>query len=109
MRLPSLKTIAKFFPYLIGEDVKKVRNILENCCHHPITCLKKLNPVLEGCGIEYIADVEDDQHSAHGLEYVNMGDPYVSTFIYDRRTERLFISCWGDVVEKNPRRFGYDT
>ena len=105
MRLPSLKTITKFFPYLIGEDVKEVRRILENYCHRPIVCLKKLNPVLDGCVIEYIEDVEDDQHDCHGLEYINMGDTYVSTFIYDRRTGRLFISCLSDVVEKNPRRF----
>jgi hypothetical protein len=109
MRLPSIKTIAKFFPHLIEDDVKEVRNILENYCHRPIACLEELNPVLDGCGIEYIADVADDQHDCHGLEYINMGDTYDSTFIYDHRTGRLFISCWGDEVEKNYRRFGYDT
>ena len=105
MRLPSIKTIAKRFPHLIEDDVKEVRRILENYCYCPIACLEKINPVLDGCGIEYTADVEDDQHDSYGLYYVNMGDPYVSTFIYDRRTGRLFISCWGDVVEKNYRRF----
>jgi hypothetical protein len=105
MRLPSLKTITKRFPHLNEDDVKEVRRILENYCHRPIVCLKKLNPVLDGCGIEYIADVADDYHDCHGLEFINMGDPYVSTFVYDHRTERLFISCLGDVVEKNPRRF----
>jgi hypothetical protein len=95
MRLPSLKTIATNFNYLNEDDVKEVRRILENYCHRPIVCLKKLNPVLEGCGIEYISDVADDQHDCHGLEYINMGDTYVSTFIYDHTTQRLFISCLG--------------
>lgn len=108
MRLPSLKTISKEFPYLHPEDVKKVRKTLENYCHQPIKCLKKLNLLLEGCGIEYISDRRDSDVEIYGIEYVNLGDSYVATFCYDRDSGRLFISSWGDIVEKNSKRFSID-
>ena len=103
MRLPSIKTIRTKFPDLSKEDVKKVRGILERYCHRPILCLKKINKVIEGHGLEYIEDVNRDD----GMEYINMGHSYVATFLYDHHADRIFISCLGEVVEKNPKRFGY--
>jgi hypothetical protein len=41
-----------------------------------------------------------------GLEYVNMGDPYDTTLIYDLSTGRFYVGAWGDWVERYPKRFG---
>jgi hypothetical protein len=106
MRLPSIKTISSNFPDLSKEDVKKVRQLLEKYYYRPIVCLQKINKVIEGHGLEYIADVEDDGINFNGVEYVNMGDSYASTICYDRSSGRMFISCWEDVVVKNLKRFG---
>ncbi|MCW5941025.1 MAG: hypothetical protein KIS66_02255 [Fimbriimonadaceae bacterium] len=38
--------------------------------------------------------------------YVNRGDPYDPTVLYDCTRERFFSGCWGDVVEKHGRRRG---
>jgi len=37
--------------------------------------------------------------------YVNMGDTYDTTLIYDYKTNRFVVSSWGDIVERQPRRF----
>lgn len=34
-----------------------------------------------------------------GVTYLNMGDAYADTIIFDSRTEQFRIGCWGDVVE----------
>ena len=106
MRLPSIKTISSNFPDLSKEDVKKVRGLLEKYYYKPIVCLKRINNLIEGSGLEYIADLKDDGINFNGVEYVNTGDSYTPTFCYDRSSGRIFISCWEDVVEKNPKRFG---
>ncbi len=33
-------------------------------------------------------------------KYINMGDTYAATLIYKRATDNLFISTWGDIVER---------
>jgi hypothetical protein len=35
-------------------------------------------------------------------EYLNAGDSYSATLIYDRDKDRLFVGSWGDVAEKHP-------
>lgn len=36
------------------------------------------------------------------FEYLNAGDPYVTTLIYTRATDTLRIGCWGDIAERHP-------
>lgn len=40
------------------------------------------------------------------LEYVNMGDPYDTTIIYDRAHDEFFVGNWGTEVELHPRTYG---
>lgn len=35
-------------------------------------------------------------------EYLNAGDPYSATLIYDRDKDRLFVGSWGDISEQHP-------
>ena len=109
MRLPSIKTIAKSFPYLIGEDVKKIRKILETYCYSPRKCLSKIDEILETCGVEYIEDNRDkeDFRENHGILYCNAGDTYATTILYDYDKGNYYISCWGDIEKRYPRRFDY--
>ena len=58
-----------------------------------------LNEVLGGYGVEYVGSVEGIQ----GIEYVNRGDTYSATLIYDRRDDLWRVGSWGDLVEKRPR------
>lgn len=63
--------------------------------------LRFADKVLGGSGVEYIAAVDDDQYTPNGLDYVNMGDPYIATVLYDHKTGRYKIGGWGDVVERD--------
>lgn len=37
--------------------------------------------------------------------YVNMGDTYTGTILYDVRTDKFVATSWGDFVELHPKRF----
>jgi len=60
------------------------------------------NEMLQGYGVECIWGFADPNSSreAPDIEYVNLGDPYIPTVIYDRVTGRfLWGECWGNIVE----------
>jgi len=41
----------------------------------------------------------------YGLSYLNTGETYDLTILFDSRRERFFIGSWGDFVEANPSLF----
>jgi hypothetical protein len=72
----------------------------------PSRVLELANTILDGSGIEYIADAEDDApYQTIGLHYVNMGDTYTATLLFDYRKGRYYATSWGSIVELSPRRF----
>lgn len=60
-----------------------------------------INEILEGHGVEGLGEGRPGDY-APPYEYINMGDTYATTLIYDRDSDRLFIGSWGDVVESDP-------
>lgn len=69
-----------------------------------------INELVGGYGVEGIGPGRSGDY-APPYEYVNMGDTYATTLIYDRDKDRLFIGDWGTIVEEegedweeNPRR-----
>jgi hypothetical protein len=69
------------------------------------TILREADRVLNGHGVEYIDSREDTMRSRDGISYVNMGDTYDTTLLFDYKTGRFSVGSWGDVVERQPRRF----
>lgn len=69
------------------------------------TILKVANKVMGGYGVEYLRSSDEDPYSASGIEYVNMGDTYYSTLMYDWDKKKFIAGSWGDQVEAQPRRF----
>lgn len=63
--------------------------------------LHAMNEVLETHGVEGLGPPRSGDY-APPYEYLNVGDPYSGTLIYDRDGDRLFVGSWGDVVEKHP-------
>lgn len=104
MRLPSVKTILNSLTDC-KEESKEIRKLMERYYDRPHKLLKEVDKVLRAHGVEYLEPNEYNQYEDTGVYYVNMGDTYISTLCYDAKTDRIFISCWGDIVEKNPRRF----
>jgi hypothetical protein len=56
--------------------------------------------------VEYIHSREDTAYTRKGLSVVNTGDAYATTLVYDHKTHKFGIAAWGDIVERQPRRFG---
>lgn len=65
------------------------------------------NGVLDGHGIEAIrGDVTVDRYYFDIVAlYVNMGDTYDTTLIYETATNRFLITDYGTWVEYNERRY----
>ncbi len=48
-----------------------------------------------------------DMHGRDSFEYLNTGDAYTATVIYDNKTGTWKITSYGDLVEAYPSRFPY--
>jgi hypothetical protein len=57
--------------------------------------------ILNAHGVEGLGPPSGSSY-APPYEYVNMGDPYVATLIYCRRTDTVSIGDWGSVAEQHP-------
>ena len=114
MNLPSVKTLqARLF--ISRDKARAVRAAMEhyrrgdydNSNAHPsfavYEVMQDIDKILETCGVEYIHGSGND--SMQGLYYCNTGDTYKTTVVFDEKTERFRVSSWGDIVEKQERRF----
>lgn len=64
--------------------------------------MEALNELLCGCGIEPITDEDiwgDRYHGNIIAAYINFGDAYCGTILYDTRREKFTLTSWGDFVE----------
>ena len=114
---PSVKTIETGLE-ISREQALLIRNIMErnidpkkmfpevmswyrslyNAPQKSETNMVAFNIILEGYGVEGMPDPDDFR--AIGLTYVNMGDTYIPTIIYDGAYR---IMSWGDWIERHPR------
>lgn len=125
-RAPSLPRLKAHFPHLDDTQAQQIRDLLHRkldpikfgkvkawaaqCYNSPPIhdlILEALNEVLDGHGTEPIS-VEgvwiDRYFGETAAVYVNMGDPYLSTIIYDTEQDRFELSCWGDYYDLLCRR-----
>ena len=115
MNIPTVKTIQTRLTWLdkVGDPAtlaKQVRaellpladHMSENRLQYRFSAL---NTLLDTYGIEYIGHRDDDQHGHYGITYLNTGDTYIPTIIYNRLTGALSITIWGDIVERHPNLY----
>jgi hypothetical protein len=69
--------------------------------------LDAANAALNGHGVEAIrGDYQVDSYYRDIVAlYVNMGDTYDATILYETEPERFTITAWGDWVEHNQRKY----
>jgi len=74
-------------------------------CYHTPKKVERLlyclNEVLEGFGIECIGEVKTYGPPA---EYINVGETYACTVIFNRITDTFQLSSWGDWLERNENK-----
>jgi hypothetical protein len=63
--------------------------------------LEAINEILEGFGVEYIESVDDSCHKAQGLSYINLGDTYTFTVVFDHATNIWHYNDYGTLVEES--------
>ena len=68
--------------------------------------MEDFNTHIEGLGVESIRDPK--QWETYWMEtralYVNMGDTYITTLLYDCLLGKFRTTCWGDFVEKYDKK-----
>jgi len=114
--LPSYKTLEREFPGKgkelreLLEGKRKTRSYksvqsLERQCYHPPRYQERmetaLNEVLEGFGAEAIFGDSCTQPDA---VYINMGETYAATLLFDYARGRWLVTSWGDWVEAQERK-----
>lgn len=63
--------------------------------------LHAMNEIMGTHGVEGLGPQRSGDY-APSYEYLNTGDSYAATLVYDRDGDRLFVSSWGDIAEKHP-------
>ena len=91
------------------EIFEKARTYGGGYDHHRLIdiALDFANQVLDGHGIEAIrGDVTVDRYYFDNVAlYVNMGDTYNTTIVYETATNRFLLTDYGTWVEHNERRY----
>lgn len=91
---PAVKTMSERLR-ISKADAQKLKDMMDTGAPR---ILQAADGMMDGHGVERIP-------GRPGLMYVNMGDTYDTTLIYDYKTDRFVVSSWGDIVERQPRRF----
>jgi hypothetical protein len=63
--------------------------------------LHAMNEIAGTHGVEALGPNDGGNYAAP-YEYLNTGDSYAATLIYNRKSDTLSIGSWGDIVEKHP-------
>ena len=95
---PSVARMVKVLG-LSKADASALKALMEEGYIH--RTLERADKVLDGFGREYLTPSD----GGNGVDYVNMGDAYVPTLMFDYKTSRFVAASWGDLVERQPRRF----
>lgn len=69
--------------------------------------LEIANKILKGFGVECVEpkQASDYRDQKSGISYVNTGDTYKFTLMYDEEKNKFIISSIGDQAESQPNRF----
>lgn len=63
--------------------------------------MQTINKALSGRGVDSTIDAMGDI----GIVYIDVGDIFSDTVIFDTRKRKYFISSWAEYVELNNKRF----
>ena len=91
------------------EGYEAVQRLIKSSYHtpsHQSQVLEACNEILEGHGVEALTgEYLDSPHGNIQACYINMGDSYLPTLIWDCMEERWSVDCVADFVSNRPERF----
>lgn len=92
-----------------SENTKEMARLWGDTRSRAYPALLAVSDLLGAYGSENIDGRENDYDARYygnsQLEYVNMGDTYSNTLMYDNERHEYTWGSWGDFIEKHPRRF----
>ena len=91
---PSAKALSQI---VSDAEAKELRNLMESASVAHV--LRAADRMMDGFGVEYIRSSNDTVRTPDGLDYVNMGDTYDLTLVYDHNKGKYVVTSWGDIVE----------
>ena len=83
--------ISGHLPARLFSDVQRWTGRCYNTPSNSELRLCAANQIIQGHGIERIPDTE--------IDYVNMGDTYIITLLYNHDNDEWSLGSWGDIVE----------
>jgi len=83
---------------------RRIRAIAETSAS-PEAALEQVNTLLNLHGVEYAQTHNDRCSRLYGLLYVNNGDSYKTTLIFDYRTDTYKTAAVGCMIERYPNRY----
>ena len=118
--MPSRKALFRYFESIHGQIGRRdeherklfaeLWSTLREACEQTTLraverAMSRANDLLRGSGVEYLR-VPTRRGGVRRAWYINQGDTYDETLIWDRETERFYLASWGEIVEGWERRFG---
>lgn len=97
------------------DQFKSVQHLRKQCYNPPDRVteqMEALNELIDGFGIESIR-IEDYWHSNYWQDvigvYVNLGDTYILTIIYNVIDNQFEFTSWGDFYESKEQEIRLDS
>lgn len=100
MRKPASAKALQEIKDVTPQDAEKIRTIWRTVGNRQ-AAREEINAILCTHGVEYLGTHK--RTGAH-VYYCNAGDTYATTVLFAGL--RMFVGCWGDLVEKNLIREG---
>lgn len=107
----SVATLKKFFGRDLSEtDAVALRAVLAavnvNDGRSVQSALETADRLIDAHGVEAIRGKYVDRYYGDIVaEYVNVGDSYAGTLLFNTVTKKFSLTSWGDFVEKNSKRY----
>ncbi len=100
----TVKGLMEAFPKLEYSDARRLLDLIDkvNSDRDVEHVMEIANEILGGYGVEGLSDERAHRDSFWQdaiASYVNLGDPYVTTIIYDTENSTFLIGTWGDFLE----------
>jgi len=102
------KSILRAFPSVTAKDARFLASLMQRASTHKDVddALDAANAVLNGFGVEALpceSCFVDHYYRNFVALYVNLGDTYDTTILFNTDTERFSIGSWGDFFEMHER------
>ena len=119
MKIANVKNMREFFADYMRHDgdwglpeLNKLDKLFRACSNvihmkHISIALETADKIIHGQGVEEIIGHPNGEIATIAM-YVNMGDTYSSTIIYDCLTDKFYVGTWGDWYEwrENNKDYG---